>query len=330
MFRHESAEGRIMAACTAVLVLTLCAPLGHTQQATCIVPANVWNPDGGTRGLSADAFVVHDRKRPIQVLSCAADWSPRRVIFVADNGHNVSPAARQIEVAVITDMLAKARPEDSFALLTARGPRVALRVGSSRDVVRAAAEQLENAPQGKSGCESVLDAVLEATDWFQPTRPGDSILLLALNLEGRHRASFSKARAALTAGRIRLFGFELGEVNQPDLLEEFSNLDSFFSIPRSGFGNVDHFLALSVESGGVAVRQDTTAEGKGHTVPDVWLGQLRYTAELLYEAIAEYDLLHLSSVGPHTAIDLAPSVRRQLPVARVLYPRNLPQCPAVP
>ncbi len=268
--------------------------------------------------LPATAFVAQDKKHPLQVQSATTDRGPRRVIFVVENGKGMPAKARKAEAAVISDILSKARSEDSFGLLTALGPRLELRFGSSRDAIQSAAEGLANASPAKSDGKGVLDAVLEASTWFHPRQPGDSICLMTMHLEGINKASLSSLRSALAAGRIRAFGFQLGG-------------DSL-SLPtaKSTEGNVYYFFkvfALTGSTGGMAYLHYEMGPGEP---TDRELEVLQGEAAMMYQAMTEYYLVQVTSTGPGVAIDLAPSVRSQLPMARVLYPRNLPQCPAVP
>jgi len=255
--------------------------------------------------LPSSAFVAEQKKHPVQVQSATVDRGPRRVVFVLENGKRVPVAARGAESILISGILSKARSEDSFGFLTALGPRLELRSGSNRDTIRLAAEGLANTSPAKADGEGVLDVVLEASTWFQPPQPGDSIFLMTMHLEGRHKTSFARVRAALAAGPIRVFGLQLG-----------SDREFLPAYPGSTEGNVsysDKLFALTGSTGGMGYLMGGLQE-----------------AAMIYEAIAEYYLVQLSSHGPRVAIDLAPSVQSQLPMARVLYPRDLPPCPAVP
>jgi hypothetical protein len=285
------------------------------------------------RNLPAKAFLAGDKKSPIRILSATYDRGPRRVTFIAENGKKMPEAARKIEAAVMSHILSKARSEDSFALLTAGGPRVELHFGSSRDAIRAAAEQLANPPQGKSDGQGVLDAVLEATTWLQPPQPGDSIFLITLRLEGKHRANFSTVRAAVAAGRIRVFTFQLGEVfiRTPDTISAPAFGESW---DMATFGHGLSFvqsLALSRESGGWAVVENAE-RGKEYKLTDERLQELARNGEQMYRGITEYYLLQLDSGGPDLSIRLAPPILEQLPWASVVYPKSLPPCsgPATP
>ncbi|MBZ5543683.1 MAG: hypothetical protein LAO07_08390 [Acidobacteriia bacterium] len=347
-----------------VLLLSVCHP-GLAQQPACTVPATVVAPDLSpaqkasldamdwqpplpslkyqwldfitpllesvpVTNLSADAFVARDKKGPIRVLSATYDRGPRRVILVAENGKKMPAAARKIEAAVISDVLSKARTEDSFALLTARGPRVDLHFGSSREAIRAAAEQLENPPRGKPGKGGVLDAVLEATTWFQPPRAGDSIFVLALHAESKHRASFSEVRATLAVGHIRVFACELGQISQPNPedLQHTSFDGGYSSTTYIPVGNVDHLVALSNGSGGLTVGEDT--EKRNYTLSDGRLKRLQYEAEIMYKAVTEHYLVGLDSASPNLSIRLASSVLSGTPWATVSYPTYLPPCSNTP
>lgn len=272
----------------------------------------LWTP---VRQLPATAFVARNERHPIPIRSIAIDRGPRRIVFVADNGKEMTAAARKIETAVITDILSKARGEDSFALLTARGPRVALPPGSRRETIEAAAEKLDSSIRGQSDSEGVLDALLEAATWLQPPRPGDSILIVAMRIEGRHKVSVSKVRAALRAGRIRLFGFQMGPAAVADPKMYWD--DFAYSLSNG-------MLSLSRTSGGVAVFENTQEREYRLTQDD--LKHLRDAAEQMYNAITEYYVLELSSVTPHLGISLSPEFQKRLPPAVLLYPRDVPGC----
>lgn len=273
--------------------------------------------------LPPHAFVARDNKRAIRIQSVEINRGPRNIVFVADNGKAMSAPARKIEAALITDILSKARQEDSFGFLTARGPRVALGLGSHCEMIKAAAEKLQQSSiQGESDSEGVLDALLEATTWLEPQRPGDTIFLLAMRIEGKHKASVSKVRAALGAGRIRLFGFQLGPKAIPGVGDVVSR-----SVAQSSISGelVDGMFSLSSETGGVAGWENT--EAYQYELKGPRLQRLGDTAEQMYNAITEYYVLELSSVTPHLSITLSSEFQKKLLVPMdVLYPHDLPPC----
>jgi hypothetical protein len=315
---------------------------GFSQQLPCTVPVNVLVPDltwpqsldgvlslprfdrgvGAfkldswdlARDLPAQAFVAHDGKRRVHIQSVTNDSTPRRIVFIVENGFPMTAAARKIEEAVITDLLSQARPDDSFALLTARGPRRELRFRASREEIRAVAEELGNPPQVDVRGEGVLDAVLEASTWFQPPQAGDSIFLMAMHLEGKSNVSFRKARATLAAGPIRLFGFQFGS---PEL--------DYTGNPIGWVERSVQMFALSRESGGVAVLEDTE-QGRQYQLTNGRLEELRNNAQQMYSAVTNYYALQLDSISPHLRVDLAPSAKSQVRMAIVLHPQHLPPC----
>lgn len=280
-----------MRVCLRAVLLVLTSSAGLGQEPPCTIPASVITPNissdhataqgVGIRGtvlpglpeagvistiptveadpvpnLTSDDFVVETDHHPVRVLSTSFDSGPHRIAFVVENGKQMSKAARGIEVAVISSILAKARPEDSFALLTARGPRVELRFGSSRDAIQKAVEELGNPPQNMPSGHGVLDALLEVTNWFQPSQPGDSILVMTLRLENKHKASFSTVRTALATHRIRVFGFQLFR-----MYAETGNLigggcsyisDSYTCSTSIDDGPYDQLLLLIADTGGVS------------------------------------------------------------------------------
>lgn len=269
------------------------------------------------RDIPVEAFLARDKKHPISIRSVTIDRGPRRIVIVADNGKEMTVGAREIEAAVITDILSKARAEDSFGLLTARGPRIEFSLHSRPEVIQAAAEKLETSAQGQSQTsEGVLDALLEASIWLQPPRPGDSIFLLAMRVEGKNRVSVSRVRRALGAGRIRLFSFQLGPASIWG--------PTFMGVPTSAEIS-DGMFSLTSRTGGVG-EWENTGEYR-YESQDVRLQQLRDIAEQMYNAITEYYVVELSSVGPHVAISLSPEFEKRLLVPMdVLYPRDLPSC----
>lgn len=168
------------------------------------VPLNIVTPDAAlVRHMPQDGFVVHHGRDVLAIRSVNADSAPRRIVLVVENGRNVNPAARKVEASLLGTIVRNARAEDSFAFLTAHGPRKELSFGTPRDVLLSAIAELSSPAQGKNQARSALHAVLEGAVWLQPSQPGDSIIFLTMGLEplvGR----------TLTAGGIRLFGFQLG------------------------------------------------------------------------------------------------------------------------
>ncbi|HLY61561.1 MAG TPA: VWA domain-containing protein [Terriglobia bacterium] len=291
--------------------------------------------------LHADSFVANCKSGPIGIRAVAIDRGARRMIFIVDNSKQMPQAGRDIEKSIISHILSKARAEDSFALLTADGPRLEIPFSSSREAIQGAALQLGQPPKGKPEGVGVLDAVREATIWFQPPRPGDSIILLARSAEGKHRVMFSEVLASMLTRGIRVFGIELGKVTQPNFQEEFTERNSLFSIPRSGFGNVDHLFHLCVATGGWAINENTERKYENvinagrlrqvkYQLTEDRLRSLTTSAELMYQAMAEFYMLQIEHAEGDVDIRLSTPSLMRLPWARVYYPRRVGSCSASP
>lgn len=269
-----------------------------------------WNP---IYGLPADAFVARSGKLPVRIESGTTNSGPRRVVFVVEDGKRVTAGARKVESAVISYILSAARPEDSFALLTACGPRIELPFGSSREAIQQAAKRLAQRPTGIPARGGVLDAVLEAVRLFRRPQPGDSIFLITMRVQGRNRATFSQVRSALLANEIRVFALQVGWYRL--LIENPSG--------TAGEG-VSYFVksfALSGISGGMAAVRWSWG---GFDALEI--RGFERQAGSMYKAICKYYALQLDRRGKRLVVGLAPAVRNRYPLARVLYPRHAPSC----
>jgi len=265
--------------------------------------------------LEANAFIVEEARGPVTVQSVKTVGGPRRIVFVVENRGEMPATAQQIEAAVIADILSKARKEDSFALLTARGPRVALGFASSREAIGAAAQALANAPGGESDGQSALAAVLEATTWLKPSQPGDSVFLLVLGLDKSSVVSLPKVRAAVAEAGVRVLGFELARA---------------FTSGMSAGDDYDPVLNYErdIEFGGWTNGSGAnTQRGKQYHLAPERLDPLKQLGEEMYQAITDpYYLLQLDSTSPPLSISLAPVVLLQFPWVSLSYPRYLPKC----
>jgi hypothetical protein len=257
------------------------------------------------RSLRAAAFVAWDKRDPIPIQSVETDRGPRRIVFVVENGKLISLARRQVEATAVEEVLSGARPEDSFALLTASGPRVALPFGSGRDAIQAAVDGLAYADLKMREGSAVLKCIVEATTWFGSPENGDSIFLLARCPEFENSRADSAVRSALASRRVRLF--TLG-------LDVMSN--GYASSP---------FIALGIESGG-DWQQVGLLPRKGPAKP-ANIKAAREGAKVLYQVATECYILRLQRTNPETIIDLRMQDLAKMPWVRVIYPRPLPVCP---
>jgi hypothetical protein len=270
-----------------------------------------WRPRSGPiHNLTTGAFVARDKRDFIPVESVETDRGPRRFVFVAENGRLVTLAQRQVEAESVKAILSKAGPKDSFGLLTAGGPRVALPLGSNRDTILVAAEGLAHAKASSTPGEEVTDALVEATMWFGSHQSGDSIFLLdRIPNSAGNRRDDSRLQAALASRQVGLFtlgldimiwGCEGGCVESP--LIELSD--------RSG-GDWEEMAPLP----------------RKRQAKDASLKAARVEAENLYDVASQFYVLRLQRTSPETMIGLSLQELYRLPYATVTYPRPLPVCP---
>jgi hypothetical protein len=261
--------------------------------------------------LGSDAFVVKEHGRPVPIRAVKTVGGPRRIVFVVDTGKEVPPLALQIEAAVISDIVSKANLEDSFALLTARGPRVALGFDSSREAIVSEAQAIGNAVPSASDGESARATVIEATTWLRPSQPGDTIFLFALRLEKRLDVSFHAVREAAAAAGARVVGFQLGPSSITALCDELS-----CDIPYT------QAFTLGSDSGG-DVREYDTDE---HPFP-IDRGFIDMGEEMYRRATDKFYLLQVDSIGPKPSVTLPPSLVKRTPWVLLSYPRRVAPCP---
>src|SRR5262249_38778160 len=156
------------------------AGAGVAQQAACKaveIPVGVISVAGDVfRGLAAEDFVGHAQKKSLEVKSLSYDDGPRRVLLVVDNSHKLPADSPRAEEEMIGAILSASRPEDSFALLPARGPGREISFTTERPPI---AKALTLAGE-KSGKEvGVLDAVMAGIEQFGAPQNGDSIVVIA-------------------------------------------------------------------------------------------------------------------------------------------------------
>jgi hypothetical protein len=318
----------------ALFLLSFCK-VCLAQQSPCKIemPVTVILPDGSlVEKLGIDGFVARDKQTAVPIQSLTADVGARRIVFVVENGKHVTEAARKIEAAVISDFLANAREIDSFALLTSNGPRHEFMFGSSRDTLKTALKELDKSSQGRSRPYEVLEAVLRAVGWFQQPQPGDSIMLLTMGTESDRTTNFSKVQAALAAARIRLYGFHLGMV-----IAGYMDGSLLFGprgmVSNSGgiSPNRENLFTLSTHSAGFAVAENAAGEPwREYKLTDTRLRDVTDLAWQMYKAITEYYRVQFESPINNLDLDLSDKIRKQLPQARVLYPRHPVGCAPKP
>ncbi len=289
-------------------------------------------PDASlVRGLAVNDFFAHGKKGPAKIVSVSTDRSPRQILFVVETGKQVPPDARKVQAEMLTEIFKNARIEDSFALLTTRGPKREIRFGASKETLSSAVSEIRIGVTGKQEDSGVLDTVLDGIDWFQEHKEGDAVFVLAMGIESSHRASFSKVRDSLVSSDVHLFGVQLGP-----FIGGFYQMGMAISFgqtfPTAWIDpNLENMFALSRYTGGFAAIENTEGDPqKQYHLTDERLHQIRYVARQQYKAITEFYKIQIQGYSKDLQIDLSEKVRKQLPQAQVSYPRNLQNCSEIP
>lgn len=313
-----------------LVALPIVCARAYAEDPPCVVnvPVNVMTPDNAlVRGLDEHSLVARNTGGPLTIQSFSIDRGPRRIVFVLETGQSIPEAARKIATSVISGILSSARAEDSFALLTAHGPRKELRFGTSRDTLQTNLDELAMRPHARNETGGVLDAVLEAVGWLQQPQPGDAIVLVTMGIESPSRTGYGKVRDALAEGGVRLFGFQLGPVLAGYYDTSLIFLPGGVIRPSAIMPNEESLFALASGAGGFAFVEN--AEGhprRAYKLTQERLHFLTKSAGQIYKAVIEYYLLRLETPKRGLVVDLADPIGKQFPKAEVIYPRYLPGC----
>jgi hypothetical protein len=301
------------------------------QGTGCMVelPAIVVLPDASlVQRLGTGGFVAHDKSGPAKIEAVGSDRNARRILLVVETGKQVPSSARKVQAEILTEILKNARPEDSFALLTMRGPRREIRFGATHEMLTSSIEEIETGVAGKNQEGGALDTIFEGIDWFHPPKAGDAILVLTMGIESNHRVSFAKVRDGLVKARIHLFGFQLGPIIGGYYRTGFGASAFGQTVPTAWIDpNHENLFALSKYTGAFVALEN--AEGdpwKEYQLTDQRLHAIRHVAHQEYQAIVEFYKIQVQGSPKDLVIDLTDSIRRQLPQAEVSYPRNFPDC----
>jgi len=196
------------------LVFVLSAAGACMAQKPCSlnIPVNVVLPNGAlVRKLGPQAFVVQTKGSTIPAASISNKSGPCRILVVVESGGRLRKVSREVTHLFLSELLANARAQDSFALLTVRGPRIEVPFGASREAVLAAVNDLLNPPKANNQPD-MDELVPEAINWFKQPLPGDSIVLLTMGTDDERNTPHREIATALAANRVRLFGLQLGRL----------------------------------------------------------------------------------------------------------------------
>jgi hypothetical protein len=291
------------------------------------VPLNVVTPDAAlVRNIPQNGFAAHDRRDSIVIRSVTTDAAPRRVMIVVENGWKVTSAARKIESSILSVLLKNVRPEDSFAFLTAVGPRKEVPFDAPRELLLSAIEELATPARGNGQQKSTLDTVIEAADSLRPFRSGDSVILFSMGIKPDESA-YSKARKTLATNGVRLFGFQLGTVYAGTYVRGFISDPRYGRLPTASIDpNRETLFDLAGETGGFFLEEDTENSLRTYDLTDERLKELDELGGQLYKGIVEFYRIQLVAAPEKFVIDLTNPVRQRVTGAVLVYPRHTPRC----
>ncbi len=318
--------------------------LGLGQQAACKgveVPIGVISASGDAfRGLAAEDFVGHLQKKPVTVKLVTFDDGPRRVLIVADANKKLPTDARKAQGEMLRTILDNARPQDTFALISTHGHGPQVKFTADRSAIKLALGWEPNGPDnGKEKELGVLDGVMAGMEWFGTPQSGDSIVVMAADMEGNHKTNARLVASALEEKHIRMFGLALGPVTTKNSLlgETVMNASMGLAYSRPVVGDVayttgdDNFFPLTVNSGGLVLGIVNGDSYHSYHLEDPQVMQaVRQKALSVSKMISAYYRMQVEP--PQLAhpqdwnLTINPEVQKHAPPMFVLYPHQLGPC----
>ena len=329
---------RILSALGIVVFFSSLVP---AQQSACKadIPVGVIGINGDTfRGLAAEDFVGQIQKKPVAVKSVAFDDGPRRVLIVADVSKKLSADSRKAEDEMIKTLLGSARPGDTFAIMPAHGPGQDVKFTEDRTAIH---EALSQPGEGKRGKDpGVLDTVMVGIEWFGQPQPGDSIVVIAADMQGSRKANPKMVAKALHDNHIRLFGLALGPVQTKSTVAGgFTTSASSQGLAQSEplVGELvyetgdENFFPLTTNSGGLVLSAMNGDGRRTYSMADPKLVQsVRQKAHSVASMISAYYRMQVEPPPLGRPEDWSLTINQEIQKhARpmfVLYPHELGPC----
>lgn len=331
---------RIFTSLTVILALST---LGLGQQSACKsveVPIGVISASGDIfRGLAAEDFVGHLQKKPVTVKLVTFDDGPRRVLIVVDVNKKLSSDARKTQGEMLRTILDNARPQDTFALISVHGRGAQVKFTADRSAIKTALGWDNGQDNGKEKELGVLDGVMAGMEWFGTPQSGDSIVVMAADMEGNHKANPKLVARALEEKHIRMFGLALGPVTTKNSVagETVTNASMGLAYSRPVVGDVtyttgdDNFFPLTVNSGGMVLGVINGDSYHSYRLEDPQVLQaVRQKALSVSKMISAYYRMQVEP--PQLArpedwsLTMNPEVQKHSPPMFVLYPHQLGPC----
>lgn len=288
------------------------------------------------RGVAAEDLIAHGSKGRVTVKALAFDDGPRRVVLVLDANKKLTADSRKAEHEIVSTIVAASRPEDSLALIIARGSQKMVKFGEERSTIEAAVPR-EFDP--RSGPElGVLDAVVEAMKMFDGHKVGDSIVVIASDLEGNHNSNPKTVARALQEHQVRMFGLALGPVSRGSIVAGGQSTTAWgLATVTPGIGGIhyqdgdENFLPLSVNSGGAVFSAINGDAHHSYNMNDPKVRQqVKQSASVVWNMISGLYRMEIERPqGTRTedwTLEESDSLRKTIPRMLLLFPHELGPC----
>jgi hypothetical protein len=327
---------------TALSVVMFFSGLVVAQESACKaadIPVGVISLNGNAfRGLAAEDFVGHVQKRPVAVKGVAFDDGPRRVLIVADVNKKLSADSRKAEDEMIKTLLASARAGDTFAIMPAHGPGQDVKFTEDHAAINQALGQPGDGKRGKD--PGVLDTVMVGIEWFGPPQSGDSIVVIAADMEPSRKATARMVAKALHDNHIRMFGLALGPVQtKSSVAGGFTTAASSQGLAQSEplVGEIvyetgdENFYPLTTNSGGLVLSVMNANSRRTYSMADPHMVQsVRQKAHSVASMISAYYRMQVEPPPIGRAEDWSLTINEEIQKHSqpmfVLYPHELGPC----
>jgi hypothetical protein len=322
--------------CSFSSIALLFASSASAQVAACPpteLGMNVVLPNGKTvEGLQVQQLSGRTKRASVAIQSLTFDTSPRRILLVLDMGRDLASDVRRAQLEIASYLLTGSRETDSFGLLTAHGTLRKVGFDRSRSDVSSAIAELRDKNATPATDAGILDAVLEGIGWFQNPAPGDAIIVMATEIEKNKSARFAQVADALAKHRIRLFSIALGPIVAGTYFSPLRPFDRH-NEGWAFIANQENISALTWNSGGYMLVEETQDPWKQYKLTDAHLQDLLEEAARMYVAIATFYRLSVRFPSglkrrEGWTLDLTADIRKKVPHAYVVYPRWLDPCAA--
>jgi hypothetical protein len=316
--------------------------ISWAQQTACKaieIPVGVISSSGNVfRGLAAEDFTGHLQKKTVTVKAVTYDDGLRRVLIVVDASKKLSADTRKAEAEMIQVLLAEARPEDTFGIMAARGPGQDVKFTADHAAITQALNQAGDGRRGKD--PGVLDTVMVGIEWFGPPQPGDSIVVIAADLEGNHKSNAKVVAKALADNHIRMFGLALGPVQTRSSVAGgtmTSTISQGLAYTTPGVGDFvydtgdEHFFPLTANSGGMVFGAMNGDSRHSYKIEDPRVLQaVRQKASSVSKLIDSFYRMQVEppalSHPEDWTLEMNGEIQKNSQPMFVLYPRELGPC----